>query len=75
MRIAAILRLDRCDECIGDRCFDIQTRERGAFLSAHAVGTANDASGRTLEIGLRGHDARILAAHLGDAGFRIATAR
>ena len=77
-RIAHADRLHSLHEFLNqrvrDRLFDIQARQRRAFLSAHAERAAHDAGGSSLEIGVRGDDAGILAAHLGDAGFRVTAA-
>src|ERR1700728_4938747 len=56
------------DEGVGDLTVYVQARQGGAFLTAHTEGGTDDPGGRALEVGARGDDAGVLAAHLRDAG-------
>src|SRR6185437_12940028 len=70
----AELSEELCDERLGDLTVHVQPGEGRAFLAAHTERGTEDAACRPLEIGACGHDAGILAAHLGDAGLRVGTA-
>src|SRR5579863_7115665 len=52
---------------------NVESREGGALLSAHAEGGAHDSGGGALQVGAGGDDAGVLAAHLCDTRSQVPT--
>ncbi len=58
------------DELVVDRSLNVDTAAGGALLAGEAECRAGDAIDGLVQIGVGGHDGRVLAAHLGDDRFR-----
>ena len=59
-------RLELLDELVVDLLVDDRARTRRALLPLEAERGNRDAFDRSVDVGIRGDDDRILAAHLGD---------
>ena len=62
----------QADELVMDGPLDVDPAVGRALLAAEAEGAAHDALGGLIEVRTAGHDGRVLAAHLDDAGSRVA---